>query len=104
MAEKNGRERSTFGTGVGNVVKSPPVELFDYVVMDIERPLSLQSGLPHHFPLTLHLPPGRLATENFLPSMIRGMAFFHRDKYSATRCANFSTRGEGPFNGRAVVR
>ena len=31
------------------------------------------------------------------------MTFFHRNKDSATRCANFSTRGECPFNGRAVV-
>ena len=31
------------------------------------------------------------------------MAFFHCDKNSATRCANFSTRGECSFNGRAVV-
>jgi hypothetical protein len=31
------------------------------------------------------------------------MAFFHSDKNSATRCANFSTRGECPFNGSAVV-
>src|SRR5437870_1729206 len=65
--------------------------------------LSLQSELSHHLPQTLHLPPGRLATENLLPSMISRMAFFHCDKNSATRCANFFTRGECPFNGRAVV-
>jgi len=35
--------------------------------------------------------------------MISGVALFNRDKNSATRCANFSTRGECPFNGRAVV-
>jgi len=65
--------------------------------------LSLQCGLPRHFPRMLHLPRGRLATENLLPSMISRMAFFHGDKNSATRCANFSTRGECSFNGRAVV-
>jgi len=31
------------------------------------------------------------------------MPFFHRDKNSATRCANFSTCGECAFNGRAVI-
>ena len=35
--------------------------------------------------------------------MISRMAFFHCDKNSATRCANFSVRGECPFNGRAGV-
>jgi len=66
-------------------------------------PLSLQPGLPHHFPRLLHLPRGRLTRENLLPSMISRMAFFHCDENSATRCANFSTRGECPFNGRAGV-
>jgi len=32
------------------------------------------------------------------------MAFFHCDKNSATRCANFSIRGECPLNGRVVIR
>jgi len=31
------------------------------------------------------------------------MAFFHCNKNSPTGCANFSTRGECSFNGRAVV-
>jgi hypothetical protein len=54
MAEKNSRERpfalrndqirrdrSSLWAGVGNVVKSPSVELFDYLVMDIERRLGV---------------------------------------------------------------
>jgi len=35
--------------------------------------------------------------------MISGVAFFNCDESSATRCANFSTSGECPFNGRAVI-
>jgi hypothetical protein len=35
--------------------------------------------------------------------MISGVAFFNCDENSATRCANFSTSGEYPFNGRAVI-
>ncbi len=35
--------------------------------------------------------------------MISGVAFFNCDENSATRCTNFSTCGECPFNGRAVV-
>src|SRR6266536_3972273 len=65
--------------------------------------LSLQSGLPDHFPPTLHLPPGRLATENLLPSMVGGMTFFHRNENSAARCADFSTSGECSFNGYAII-
>ncbi len=32
------------------------------------------------------------------------MTFRYCDENSATRCTNFSARGECPFNGRAVVR
>ena len=35
--------------------------------------------------------------------MISGVAFFNCDENSATRCTNFSTCGECPFNGRAVI-
>ena len=51
----------------------------------------------------LHLPPGRLATEKLLPSVVGGMAFFHRDENTATRCTDFSTSGECSFNGRAII-
>ena len=35
--------------------------------------------------------------------MISGVALFNSDENSATRCANFSTCGECPFNGRAAI-
>ena len=36
--------------------------------------------------------------------MISGMAFRYCDKDSAASRANFSICGQGPFDGRAVVR
>src|SRR5258708_4023763 len=65
--------------------------------------LSLQSDPPDRFPLTLHSPPARLATEKLLPSMVGGMTFLHRDKNAATRGTDFSTSGECPFNGCAII-
>ena len=36
--------------------------------------------------------------------MVRGMAFVHRDKHSATRGANFSCSTQRPLDRRAVIR
>ena len=41
---------------------------------------------------------------NRLPSVIRGMPLFHRDKNSAASRANFPICSQCPFDGRAVVR
>jgi len=39
-----------------------------------------------------------------LPPVIRGVAFFHRDKNSVTRGANFSSRAQCSFHGCSIIR
>src|SRR5216684_974756 len=47
----------------------------------------------------------RQATEaKLLPSVVRGMAFFHRDKNAATCGTDFSFGNQRSFNSRAVIR
>jgi len=49
------------------------------------------------------LPARKANVSKPLPSMIRGMTFFHRYENSGARCADFSTSGKVFLHGCAII-